>query len=504
MKTTRQNANTTAKLNRTSEYQAFRQSLKTYHHAEKTTPHHRAAHKRWLDLPACLRPVALEPPKFYYTETPFELAPQGINPDIPDNQAFAVMGINDRTNTNLDACAMHDRTFREFCVQTPGGVNLFLEPKHGASIHYVRGTDGTLTRTVRGRFTRPQTFQDPAWIARKLRCEYTDAHELKTALEKLNISDWQHASRIINGLTGTGKIHTPFGSNPTKLRGVRLAGAKGLTSYAPAVGPPNIPGLKRAVGLLVKLAQEAEAVTVEWPPMIGLDLQDDTPDANADPFFWNVELTPEEVPFLDDDLDPIGGDGNPYTAHALCGDGSDSLPLVYWRALKTANDFQLTRAAQKMRPYLMKHRPAVYRLRDDICLLDLDTAHAVNQIVAGQRNLKKRDPLKRFITTIKEAVWRRPNCGLTDDQTAHFWGLWHDRRAEIAQAVQSSPEVKRYAANLAGIKARNRAAAYLYALKNGTEWKTGRDIIHPAGLKVIPTALKTLWAQFNAQFPKAA
>jgi len=510
-------------------------------------------HALWLAIPEALKPSVEEPPKHIAVESDFEQPSRAKHPDIPDNMAFDAMGTSERVNEHMDSRILDDRLFRETCVQIGTGMdrkNLFLEPKHGMSRHAVYPLEriqpeigppspfAPYKTTVRGRFTRAQTFLTPDWIVARLGCSFELACELKDAFEKLQISSWELASRIIYGKVGSGKINLPFKTVETKLKGIRLYGgdgsqlcrthvaeawenphgvivgenitrielvpqcAKGLISYVLPIGPPDMRGLEAAIHYISEMAREVDEVTVEWPQMSNLDLPEDHPDLDVDEFWANADLGPDELPFIEDDLDVYGGDANPFTGHTLFGDGSEALPLVFCDAIREADDFRLSAAARMMRPYVTEITPPVWKVRDDICIIDEQTDKVLGQIVSGTRRPKKLDPIKKYLVLVTPGVYRKPNCGLNADQTAHFWGLWHDQRAAISSGVENTTDFKRYARNLSLIAARGRAASYLFALKNGTEWRIGRDIIHHKGVVVIPTALKKLWAIFNERFPK--
>jgi hypothetical protein len=457
----------------------------------KTAVFPNKVHSWFMALPKVLQHTSvLEPPKTFTVESDFDKPSRAKNPDVPDNLAFDVMGIQERVNEHLDYRPLDDRCFREACVQVGTGMdrkNLFLEPKHGGSVHICRDSSGRLERIqpemgppnpnapyktiVRGRSTKPQTFLDPQWLMAKLHCSFELAFELKEAFKRLDINTWQRASRIINGVTGTGKITIPFArwddeikqyvaQYATKLKGVRLKAAKGLMSYIPPVGPPDLRGLEHAITYLAKLARELEDVTVEWGNMIDLDLNEEALDLHTDPFWAGVELSPEEVPFIIDDLDQLGGDSNFFTGHMLAGDGSDGLPSVLIGCLKTASDFNLANLAKHVRPYWTNEG------------------------------------------TDEEPRWIPPNRGMSDKQVSQFWAYWQARRAEIKSALGSNAEVVRYMSNLRALTTRSRAAAYIYALRDGKRFAERGTELHTAGVRVIPSALKLLWDEFNRMFAK--
>ena len=431
-----------------------RKTWKTPAHNLQTTFHKSALRFRFDRLPEILKQAVIPPPKYITTQSQIDPHSHGRNPDMPDNIQFYVMGINDRVNADLDDQPLNDRHFRECCVQANGN-NLFLEPKHGYSKQIILDENGKQKTIIKGRITRPQTFLDPIWLSKKLNAPYHLALQLKEAFKRLQVNEWHMASRIINGITGSGKIHTPFGSYQTALKGVRLPKAKGLTSYAPRVGPPNLRGLEKAINLLSELGMAMDAITVDLPPMINMDLAEDREDAANDPYWANADLGPEEQPFMDDDMDDLSSDSNPYTAHALKGDGSDALPEALVQCMKTATDWNLATLAKAVRP------------------------HWINE---GTKDAPR---------------WTPPNRGMSDEQTSHFWSLWQDRRAKINAIVAASPETERHLNNLSTMKTRQRAAAYIYALRDGKEFKHFGEILNPNGNRFFPSFLKVLWAAFN-------
>lgn len=430
-------------------------------HTTKTVRHLSGEWYKWDKLPKALKDMALEPPKYFTTESPFELPSR--NADIPDNLAFHVMGCNERANEALDFKPMDDRHFRELCVQA-SGKNLFLEPRHGA--YYVQPSGSK--KEVRGRFTRGQTFHDPEWIARKLPgCPYYLAQKLAKAFVDMGINEWKIAKRIMFGIIGSGKIDVLFPKKDergrvieirTEFKGIRLPSAPGLIHYIPEIGPPDVRGLVNAIAIIIRLAERMQEVTYEPAPMVNLDLSENV-ECDEDTLYWaHADLGPDEVPFTEDELDDFGGDSNPFTAHALNGDGTDALPETIVNCMKSATDFNLSNLAKAVRPYW----------------------------------------------TEEDGNWIPPNRGMSKPQVNHFWALWKQRRAEITEAVADSMEVRFYLNNLNAIALEKRAAAYIFALRDGRQFMDKGRVIHTGGVRVIPTALKVLWSSYNQRFKKAA
>lgn len=442
-------------------------------HTEKNTTHVSPTWSRWAALPAVLRAACVEPPKFFVVATPFDAPSRANNPDIPDNQSFDAMALSERSNSHMDSRSMDDRHFREHCVQNDR-VNFFLEPKHGAAVHVVKGPDGQFTKVVRARLTRGQTFHDPNWISRKLFCPLDMATKLAKAFVDLEINEWSLARRILYGVVFSGKIPVLFAPKgdralkwlavSKKLAGTRSMTAKGLISYSPASppgakaavhGPSDLRGMREAVDFLAMAAEEIAKVTYEPDPMVDLDLSEDAPGVDDDPFWSAADLGPDEQPFIDDDLDVYGGDSNPFTAHPLAGDGSDALPDALVRCMRTATDWNLTNLAKAVRPYW----------------------------------------------TQESERWVPPNRGMSAAQVSHFWDLWHARRAQVSAAVKVHPMVSRLLMNLESLP-ENRAKAYIYALKDGRRFMDRQAVIHTEGVRVIPSILKILWQRVNEKFPK--
>jgi hypothetical protein len=363
--------------------------------------------------------------------------------------AFDAMGLIDRKNEAMDARPLDDRFFREMCIVGNGHLYAF-DTKHGHSIVI----DEKGKKHVRGRFTQTVTFKNPDWLSNYLRIPYALAYRLAKAFRSLEISSWETARRILNPVLGSGTINTPKAQFKTKFKGEILQKRGGLRRFAPKVGPVDMPKMENAINTLYAIGLAMDAETHIEPAMVNLDLNDD--DREIDTYWAHADLGPDEKPFCDDEHDELSGDPNAFTAHKLIGDGSDGLSCEAIDWIKDANDVQLTKAAQKMRPYWQK----------------------------------------------LDGEWIAPNRGLTGPQVSQFWAYWKARRAEIKNELAEEPAILNLVKFISTNDKKGQSAALIYALKSGSEFKIHKTTYNHAGHVIGTVALQMLWAAFNEKWPK--
>jgi hypothetical protein len=201
----------------------------------------------------------------------------GHNFDLPDNESFMVMGLNDPDNTHLNHQAMNDRHFREHCYQK-NGRNYVLYLKN--------------THDLRKQSAGPNYLQ-PEWVAEQLACSINFAHQIVDCFKRLSFDE----KTALAWLKETGK------------------GAGWLIARADE---------------LLMLADETDQVTVTWINHVSVDSIESA--ADDDLYAQSlIELDP-----IGDDLDQTQS-ANPYGSFALYGDGTDSCSQAFIDKIKHAD-----------------------------------------------------------------------------------------------------------------------------------------------------------------------
>jgi hypothetical protein len=201
----------------------------------------------------------------------------GHNFDLPDNESFMVMGLNDPDNTHLNHQAMNDRHFREHCYQK-NGRNYVL---------YLKNTHDLRKQSAGSNYLRIE------WVAEQLACSIGFAYQIVDCFKRLSFDE----KTALAWLKETGR-----GSGWLIAR----------------------------VDELLMLADETDQVTVTWINHVSVDSIEA---AAADDLYAQslVELDP-----IGDDLDQAQS-ANPYGSFALAGDGTDSCSHAFIDKIKHAD-----------------------------------------------------------------------------------------------------------------------------------------------------------------------
>ena len=203
----------------------------------------------------------------------------GHNFDLPDNESFMVMGLNDPDNTHLNHQAMNDRHFREHCYQR-NGKNYVL---------YLKNTHDLRKQAAGPNYLRPE------WVAEQLDCALNFAYQIVDCFKKMSFDE----KTALAWLKETGK------------------GAGWLVARADE---------------LIMLTEETDAVTITWVNHVSVEFIEEAAEAIGDLYAQSlIELDP-----IGDDLDQTQS-ANPYGSFALAGDGTDSCSHAFIEKIKHAD-----------------------------------------------------------------------------------------------------------------------------------------------------------------------
>lgn len=227
------------------------------------------------DYPEYITTQEFDEPLLFDREA--DQAELGHNFDLPDNQAFIVMGLNDPDNVHLNHQTMNDRHFRECCYQS-NGKNYVL---------YLKTTHDLRKQAAGPNYLRPE------WVAEQLACSLNFAHQIVDCFKKMSFDE----KTAIAWIKETGK------------------GAGWLVARADE---------------LLMLEGETDQVTVRWVNHIAVD----SIEAAADDDLYAQSLIEQDP--IGDDLDQTQS-ANPYGSFALAGDGLDSCSHAFIEKIKQAD-----------------------------------------------------------------------------------------------------------------------------------------------------------------------
>ena len=352
--------------------------------------------------------------------------------EVPANLSFEAQG-SDFTNEWLDA-GQEGRYLREHCIQR-NGANHFLHLKTLVDLR-----------------SQPE-HHNPEKLSKLLNIPYNLAFRLAGAFKALDF-DRKMYLKIMKGPNG-----------------LELKSMVEIITFIEGI---------------TKTAEQLQEVTIEW--------DENHLSCNPDAIYidqYNQYINPEVS--LEDQED-LAGDNNPYSTNRLH-NGNDSLSWEFQRLIETADDAQLDRLRDGMKPSK--------RTSEEAWKLTKFFMANYNTVPADYSSRTRWDVKKQKTVpaTSTGLLWQKPKFHyFTDGMKSHFWTLYHARRDELRNQVrpvaQLSPDAKIALEWVKSLGKGSQTCSIIHAASDGKSYSLyGMDIVFTA--KLHQHEVNTLWQAYR-------